>query len=333
MEVLCVIYAPLVYFHIYGVNGSIEIVLKSRIGTELQEKLFLLHIYSELLPEQIAILRGSGSSSLKQLREKPEKLTFSQHFTKIMTTPTTGERLYLFERHAARHDRVPGVNGSIGIVLKSRIGTELQKKLFLIHIHTESLPEQVSWCVDNTQYFHILKRKIVTRFEYILTTLEAVWKPVGVRAFRDKHFSSRNLKKEGKKQNSHQSAIHYPIAGGGGKKMPCCDWPRWRRRFTKLILLAFPIHIPMFIVPRTASNRIVCGRLETPPLLPLPTFTNSHNHQTPTVGVPRHSPSHLHPVRGKNSRRVPAVRNGSTQAQSRFVVLSERIPSSELGEM
>ncbi|CAB0021011.1 unnamed protein product, partial [Nesidiocoris tenuis] len=36
------------------------------------------------------------------------------------------------------------VNGSIGIVLKSRIGTELQKKLFPIHIYSESLPEQVS---------------------------------------------------------------------------------------------------------------------------------------------------------------------------------------------
>ncbi|CAA9994038.1 unnamed protein product, partial [Nesidiocoris tenuis] len=36
------------------------------------------------------------------------------------------------------------VNGSIVIVLKSRIGTELQKKLFLIHIYSESLPEQVS---------------------------------------------------------------------------------------------------------------------------------------------------------------------------------------------
>ncbi|CAB0013506.1 unnamed protein product, partial [Nesidiocoris tenuis] len=38
------------------------------------------------------------------------------------------------------------VNGSIAIVLKSRIGTELQKKLFLIHIYSESLPEQVSVC-------------------------------------------------------------------------------------------------------------------------------------------------------------------------------------------
>ncbi|CAB0009492.1 unnamed protein product [Nesidiocoris tenuis] len=41
---------------------------------------------------------------------------------------------------------VLGVNGSIVIVLKSRIGTELQKKLFLIHIYSESLPEQVSVC-------------------------------------------------------------------------------------------------------------------------------------------------------------------------------------------
>ncbi|CAB0005833.1 unnamed protein product [Nesidiocoris tenuis] len=38
------------------------------------------------------------------------------------------------------------INGSIVIVLKSRIGTELQKKLFLIHIYSESLPEQVSVC-------------------------------------------------------------------------------------------------------------------------------------------------------------------------------------------
>ncbi|CAB0005614.1 unnamed protein product, partial [Nesidiocoris tenuis] len=38
------------------------------------------------------------------------------------------------------------VNGSIVIVLKSRIGTEIQKKLFLIHIYPELLPEQVSVC-------------------------------------------------------------------------------------------------------------------------------------------------------------------------------------------
>ncbi|CAB0004912.1 unnamed protein product, partial [Nesidiocoris tenuis] len=41
-------------------------------------------------------------------------------------------------------------NGSIAIVLKSGIGTELQKKLFLIHIYSESLPEQVSACPPTT---------------------------------------------------------------------------------------------------------------------------------------------------------------------------------------
>ncbi|CAB0003196.1 unnamed protein product, partial [Nesidiocoris tenuis] len=54
------------------------------------------------------------------------------------------------ERRRRRNERAgrrsARVNGSIGIVLKSRIGTELQKKLFLIHIDSESLPEQVSVC-------------------------------------------------------------------------------------------------------------------------------------------------------------------------------------------
>ncbi|CAB0010673.1 unnamed protein product [Nesidiocoris tenuis] len=71
------------------------------------------------------------------------------------------ERMYPFEQDVARqimaegatvHTRgevarwQDGVNGSIVIVLKSRIGTEPQKKLFLIHIYSESLPEQVSVC-------------------------------------------------------------------------------------------------------------------------------------------------------------------------------------------
>ncbi|CAB0018797.1 unnamed protein product [Nesidiocoris tenuis] len=43
------------YLHIYRVNGSIGIVLASRIGTELQKKLFLIHIYSESLPEQVSV--------------------------------------------------------------------------------------------------------------------------------------------------------------------------------------------------------------------------------------------------------------------------------------
>ncbi|CAB0010900.1 unnamed protein product, partial [Nesidiocoris tenuis] len=48
--------------------------------------------------------------------------------------------------HSSRIKLIPIVNGSIVIILKSRIGTELQKKLFLIHIYSESLPEQVSVC-------------------------------------------------------------------------------------------------------------------------------------------------------------------------------------------
>ncbi|CAB0008550.1 unnamed protein product, partial [Nesidiocoris tenuis] len=47
------------------------------------------------------------------------------------------------------------VNGSIVIVLKSRIGTELQKKLFLIHIYSESLPEQVSVCPCIHAYYDV----------------------------------------------------------------------------------------------------------------------------------------------------------------------------------
>ncbi|CAB0014660.1 unnamed protein product, partial [Nesidiocoris tenuis] len=30
------------------------------------------------------------------------------------------------------------------------------------------------WCVDNTQYFHILKRKILTQFDHILTAFKGV---------------------------------------------------------------------------------------------------------------------------------------------------------------
>ncbi|CAB0011532.1 unnamed protein product, partial [Nesidiocoris tenuis] len=51
------------------------------------------------------------------------------------------------------------VNGSIVIILKSRIGTELQKKLFLIHIYSESLPEQVSVCPQRSSAFFCMPRK------------------------------------------------------------------------------------------------------------------------------------------------------------------------------
>ncbi|CAB0017198.1 unnamed protein product [Nesidiocoris tenuis] len=65
-------------------------------------------------------------------------------------------------RNSAR--RPSKVNGSIVIVLKSRIGTELQKKLFLIHIYSESLPEQVSVCPElstsQSEFFKMLDDKI-----------------------------------------------------------------------------------------------------------------------------------------------------------------------------
>ncbi|CAB0014681.1 unnamed protein product [Nesidiocoris tenuis] len=51
---------------------------------------------------------------------------------------------------------------SIGIVLKSRIRTELQKKLFLIHICSESLPEQASVCPSVVIYnqWYLLEKKV-----------------------------------------------------------------------------------------------------------------------------------------------------------------------------
>ncbi|CAB0009900.1 unnamed protein product [Nesidiocoris tenuis] len=58
--------------------------------------------------------------------------------------PQSGGLVKRLNRTLTKH--LAQVNGSIGIVLKSRIGTELQKKLFLIHIYSESLPEQVSVC-------------------------------------------------------------------------------------------------------------------------------------------------------------------------------------------
>ncbi|CAB0002643.1 unnamed protein product [Nesidiocoris tenuis] len=116
----------------FRVNGSrylpIGIVLKSRIGTELQKKLFLKHIYSESLPEQVPCDHKRRSL---QLAQPPKINARSWRLIKIKPVEICNIGI---------------VNGSIGIVLKSRIGTELQKKLFLIHIYSESLPEQVSVC-------------------------------------------------------------------------------------------------------------------------------------------------------------------------------------------
>ncbi|CAB0004689.1 unnamed protein product [Nesidiocoris tenuis] len=57
MDCLCTLYDLVAKVAVQGevqANGSIVIVLKSRIGTELQKKLFLMHIYSESLPEQVS---------------------------------------------------------------------------------------------------------------------------------------------------------------------------------------------------------------------------------------------------------------------------------------
>ncbi|CAB0013848.1 unnamed protein product, partial [Nesidiocoris tenuis] len=120
-------------------------VLKSRIGPELQKKLLLVHIYSELplclidrydinmikyqFYTQGLILTAPGTNSLTKRRFINKRLrTVGKACLDLTLSSATGIV----------------VNGSIVIVLKSRIGTEHQKKLFLIHIYSESLPEQVS---------------------------------------------------------------------------------------------------------------------------------------------------------------------------------------------
>ncbi|CAA9995876.1 unnamed protein product [Nesidiocoris tenuis] len=146
------------------VNGSIGIVLKSRIGTELQKKLFLIHIYSESLPEQVSDYQKLTALVTEHVRPGSTIVANPAlypllHSIKGMAEVISVEALMALDpadyqrslknlgmqilviTHATFLVRV---NGSIVIVLKSRIGTELQKKLFLIHIYSESLPEQVS---------------------------------------------------------------------------------------------------------------------------------------------------------------------------------------------
>ncbi|CAB0009226.1 unnamed protein product [Nesidiocoris tenuis] len=74
------------------------------------------------------------------------------------TTPSMGQNQINMNKVTGKH-RI-SVNGSIGIVLESRIGTELKEKLSLIHIHSESLPKQFvkvrpitlfNWNPDNSQ--------------------------------------------------------------------------------------------------------------------------------------------------------------------------------------
>ncbi|CAA9998442.1 unnamed protein product [Nesidiocoris tenuis] len=95
------------------------------------------------------------------------------------------------------------------IVLKSRIGTELQKKLILIHIYSESLPEQVSH--PSLPYLHLHRTppfvisvnaiKWAARLNVSKNRLAVSRDPespfrvkLGDECCRDKHSSSRNLK-------------------------------------------------------------------------------------------------------------------------------------------
>ncbi|CAB0005446.1 unnamed protein product [Nesidiocoris tenuis] len=70
------------------------------------------------------------------------------------------------------------VNGSIVIVLKSRIGTELQKKLFLIHIYSESLPEQVNNTLERRSSDLLKWALSENRFptKFLLPYLRRKWK-------------------------------------------------------------------------------------------------------------------------------------------------------------
>ncbi|CAB0006343.1 unnamed protein product [Nesidiocoris tenuis] len=209
-----------IYFHIYTVNESIAIVLKSTIGTELSEKTTIT-ILQLLMEDRCGFLEldlepcinyflnkilGRGKVSLitkKNPRWFPKKVLGAgyEHCQQVVfqasikgNAISAGPILVHINRAVERmriEYRIRGftpvisfvetlledrnrnqsdvklappppqtsyqafepppfispdtsVNGSIVIVLKSRIGTELQKKLFLTHIYSESLPEQVS---------------------------------------------------------------------------------------------------------------------------------------------------------------------------------------------
>ncbi|CAB0013987.1 unnamed protein product [Nesidiocoris tenuis] len=89
--------------------------------------------------------RSETRTSTNYVRRRTGGIWNSRKARKVISTyqswrPTRPSIKEIRARPAAR------VNGSIVIVLKSRIGTELQKKRFLIHIYSELLPEQVVKC-------------------------------------------------------------------------------------------------------------------------------------------------------------------------------------------
>ncbi|CAB0005139.1 unnamed protein product, partial [Nesidiocoris tenuis] len=122
------------------------------------EKLFLIHIYSESLPEQVSVcpLRPVNGSIVIVLKSRIGTELQKKLFL-----------VHIYSESLPEQVSVCPVNGSIVIVLKSRIGTELQKNLFLIHIYSESLPEQVSVCP-------------LVRVSFLLLTSNRVKSPVTI---------------------------------------------------------------------------------------------------------------------------------------------------------
>ncbi|CAB0014682.1 unnamed protein product, partial [Nesidiocoris tenuis] len=124
------------------------------------------------------------------------------------------------------------VNGSIGIVLKSRFGTEHQKKLFLVHIYSESLPEQVSVC----PCVHILLININERVKYdeILKAIEqnCLWlcikfhsktKRTGRKSLNLKRlpiFQPKNKQDKSLSSSQSRSRTNSPQVGGCSKRFP-----------------------------------------------------------------------------------------------------------------
>ncbi|CAB0020627.1 unnamed protein product, partial [Nesidiocoris tenuis] len=124
----------------------------SQFGYKLQASLFLngngtgegthLSLYIKLLPgEYDALLKWpfSHTVAFTLFDQKPSHVNDLVEFSFFFLQGRAPLVLHDFIKIWPNR-----LNGSIGILQKSRIGTELQKKLFLIHIYSESLPEQVS---------------------------------------------------------------------------------------------------------------------------------------------------------------------------------------------
>ncbi|CAB0003133.1 unnamed protein product [Nesidiocoris tenuis] len=91
---------------------------------------FCTGVHFSIAKTNLTIYRARSSLSANYFAKPPDSRSFLLRLTRLMNFLCLSST----------------VNGSIVIVLKSRIGAELQKKLFLIHIYSESLPEQVSVC-------------------------------------------------------------------------------------------------------------------------------------------------------------------------------------------